>query len=40
MAAVYQIRHVTKEYPMGQVVVRVLPGIDLTIEEREFVVML
>lgn len=40
MSAVYEIRHVTKDYAMGEVTVQALRGIDLTVEEGEFVVML
>lgn len=40
MSAVYEIRHVTKDYAMGEVIVQALRGIDLTVEEGEFVVML
>jgi putative ABC transport system ATP-binding protein len=40
MAAVYQIRDLTKMYAMGDVTVHALRGIDLVIQEGEFVVML
>ncbi len=34
-----ELRNVTKDYPMGEVVYRALRGVDLEIDEREFVVI-
>lgn len=40
MAAILEICGLTKEYHMGEVVVHALQGVDLTIDEGEFVVVL
>ncbi len=37
---VIQLEHVTKDYPMGEVVVHALRGIDLDIARGEFIVLL
>lgn len=40
MNAILEVRNLTKEYHMGEVVVHALRGVDLTIYEGEFVVVL
>ncbi|MFB9327671.1 ABC transporter ATP-binding protein [Paenibacillus aurantiacus] len=40
MRALIEFRHVTKEYRIGEVRIKALNGVDFTIEEGEFVVML
>ncbi|GHU80248.1 ABC transporter [Clostridia bacterium] len=40
MAAILETRGLTKEYHMGEVIVRALQGVDFCIEEGEFVVIL
>ncbi len=35
-----ELKNITKEYPAGSEVVRVLKGIDLTIEDGEFVAIM
>ena len=40
MTAVYEVRQVTKTYPMGEVTVEALRGVDLSVREGEFLVML
>ena len=37
MIAMIELKGVTKDYPMGEVVYRALRGVDLRIDEREFV---
>ena len=40
MAALIELSGIRKEYPMGDTVVKALDGIDLTIEEKDFVAII
>jgi len=40
MAALIELSGIRKEYPMGETVVKALDGIDLTIEEKDFVAII
>jgi putative ABC transport system ATP-binding protein len=39
VAAIVEVKHAVKDYPLGKVVVRALDGVDLTVERGEFTVI-